>query len=91
VTVTSYGDLDLDVRRDSCHGDEPPSADEQMRDFFSEFFAHSLAEQDLEYPGLSPYLQAAIDAERALCKRVGLAAVREQSDQWRAAHLGRTA
>jgi hypothetical protein len=89
--LSAYADLDLDARRDSCHFDEPPSADEQMRDFFAEFFAHSLAVQDRVYRDLSPYLQSAIDAERAMCKRVGIAAVRETTDEWRAAQEGRVA
>jgi hypothetical protein len=90
MSVSSYADLDADLLRDTCHGDDPPSANEQLADFFQEFFAHSLAVQREVYQDLSPYLQAAIDTERVLCKRVGLAAVREQTDDWRAAHLGRT-
>jgi hypothetical protein len=90
MSVTSYGDLDADFRRDADHSYQP-SADEQMRDFFQEFFAHSLAVQDRVYLGLSPYLQDAIDTERALCTRVGLAAARETTDEWRAAQEGRVA
>jgi hypothetical protein len=90
MTVTSYGDLDADARRDTDQSYQP-SADEQLEDFFAEFFAHSLAVQEWVYGELSPYLQDAINAERAIRERLFVAAVREQTDDWHAAQAGKVA